>query len=104
MKAKKKAALAKKREAGSVDHSDEIKRLNRVLGQVEGVRKMLDDSRSLGDVLAQCKAVHSALRAIESRILRSHLENVLDEVVKLDKKKSREQQIASIEELFKQSN
>ena len=103
MKAKKKAALAKKNEGNGIDHSDEIKRLNRVIGQVEGVRKMLDESRDLGDVLAQCKAVHSALRSIESRILKSHLEHVLDEVVKLEKKKSREQKVAEIEELFKQS-
>ena len=103
MKAKKKAALAKKNEQNSIDHSDEIKRLNRVIGQVEGVRKMLDENRELGDVLAQCKAVHSALRSIETRILKTHLEHVLDEVVKLEKKKSREQKVAEIEELFKQS-
>ena len=104
MKDKKKAALAKKAQQSGVDHSDEMKRLNRVIGQVEGVRKMLDDGRGLGDVLAQCKAVHSALRSIETRILKSHLESVLDEMVKLEKKKSREQQIAQIEELFKQAN
>jgi DNA-binding FrmR family transcriptional regulator len=87
-----------------VDYSDEMKRLNRVVGQVEGVRKMLEERRSLGEILAQCKAVHSALRSIENRILKSHIENVLDEVATLEKKKSREQKVAEIEELFKQAS
>ncbi|NBX03013.1 MAG: transcriptional regulator [Alphaproteobacteria bacterium] len=93
-----------KSEVVGVDYSDEMKRLNRVAGQLEGVRKMLDERRSLGEILAQCKAVHSALRSIENRILKSHLENVLDEVAKLEKKKSREQKVAEIEELFKQAS
>ena len=93
-----------KQEVTSVDYSDEIKRLNRVVGQVEGVRKMLDERRNLGDILSQCKAVHSALKSIENRILKLHLENVLDEVAKLEKKKSREQKVAEIEELFKQAS
>lgn len=88
----------------SVDHSDEIKRLNRVMGQVEGVRKMLDEQRDLGDVLVQCKAIHSALKSIETRILRSHLEVELDEIAKQDKRKSREQKLAALEELFKHAN
>ncbi len=90
--------------ASNIDYSDEMKRLNRVIGQVEGVRKMLDDRRELGEILSQCKAVHSALRSIENRILKAHLENVLDEVATLEKRKSREQKVAEIEELFKQAS
>lgn len=107
MKAKKKTEQkkteSKKSEAPSIDYSDEVKRLNRVMGQLEGIQKMLGSKRKLGDILAQCKAIHSALRSVESRLLKLHLENVLDEVAKLEKKKSREQKVAEIEELFKQA-
>lgn len=94
----------KKPDRAVIDYSDETKRLNRVIGQVEGIRKMLDDQRKLGDVITQCKAIHSALRSVEARLLRLHLEHVLDEVAKLDKKKTREQKVAEIEELFKQAS
>jgi CsoR family transcriptional regulator, copper-sensing transcriptional repressor len=98
--------MKKKRQAeySHIDHSDEMKRLNRIVGQVEGIRKMLDEQRKLEDVLIQCKAVHSALRAIESRVLKAHLEVALDEAVKLDKKKHRAEKISAIEELFRQAS
>lgn len=87
-----------------IDFSDETKRLNRIVGQVEGIRKMLDDQRKLEDVLIQCKAIHSALKAIETRILNAHLSVALDEIVKLDKKKNREQKVAQLEGLFKHAS
>lgn len=87
-----------------IDFADEVKRLNRVVGQIEGVSKMLEDQRKLQDVLIQCKAVHSALRSVETRILKAHLNVALDEISKLEKKKNREQKVAELEELFKQAS
>jgi DNA-binding FrmR family transcriptional regulator len=84
-----------------IDCGDEIKRLNRVVGQIDGVRKMLEEQRKLESVLMQCKAIHSALRSIESRIVKAHLEVALDEVVKMDKKKNKVEKLAELEELFK---
>lgn len=96
--------MAKKKnraEYAHIDHSDEMKRLNRVIGQVEGVRSMLEEGRKLEDVLMQCKAIHSALKSIEGRIIKAHLEVALDEVVKLDKKKNRAERVSELEELFR---
>ena len=102
-KDKKDKKKDKEKDTAHLDFSDEIKRLNRITGQIEGISKMLGEKRKLQEVLIQCKAIHSALRSIENRILRSHLELALDEIVKLDKKKTREEKIAGIEELFKQA-
>jgi CsoR family transcriptional regulator, copper-sensing transcriptional repressor len=94
----------KRPEYEAIDHSDEIKRLNRIVGQIEGVQKMLEEQRKLQDVLMQCKAIHSALKSIESRIVKSHLEVALDEIVKIDKKKNRAEKVAELEELFKHAS
>jgi DNA-binding FrmR family transcriptional regulator len=94
----------RKAEYANIDHEDEIKRLNRVIGQVEGVSKMLEEKRKLEDVLIQCKAIHSALRSIESRIVKSHLEVALDEITKIEKKKNRAEKVAELEELFRQAS
>lgn len=91
----------KKKHEPQMNFRDEVKRLNRVIGQIEGVGKMLSENRKLGDVLMQCKAIHSALRSVEMRVVRVHVESALDEVAKLDKKKSRAEKIAELEELFK---
>ncbi len=87
-----------------IDFSDEVKRLNRVIGQVEGIRKMLEEQRKLEDVLIQCKAIHSALKSIESRVFKAHLEVALDEIVKLEKKKHRAEQVEELENLFKHAS
>jgi len=102
-KEKEKNKDKKKKSETGFDFRDEAKRLNRINGQVDGIRKMLEDGRKLEEVLMQCKAVHSALRSIESRVLKVYLEAALDEVVNLDKKKNRAEKVAQLEELFKQA-
>ncbi|MDX1974559.1 MAG: metal-sensitive transcriptional regulator [Rickettsiales bacterium] len=104
-KSKKETKKDKQRsEVTVIDHSDEVKRLNRIIGQLEGIRKMLENGRKLDAFLIQCKAIHSALKSIESRVLRSHLELALDDIAKNEKKKNRAEKVAQLEELFKQAS
>lgn len=82
-------------------HSDEIKRLNRVAGQVEGIKKMLAEGRALDDILVQCRAIHSALKSIESRLLEAHVESCITDIVSTDKKKNKEGKTRELAELFR---
>lgn len=78
--------------------ADVQKRLNRAIGQLNGVKKMIDDNRYCGDVLTQLAAAESAIRRVSEIILRNHLqtcvvekvqagdEEVLDEVMDLIRK------------------
>ncbi len=91
----------RKAEYAMIDASDEIKRLNRVIGQVEGVQKMLSDNRKLQDILIQCRAIHSAVKSVESRVFKAYVEVALEEIVKLDKKKNRAEKVEELEDLFK---
>lgn len=95
---KKKAAYAR------IDNNEEIKRLNRIVGQIEGIAKMLEEKRKLESVLMQCKAVHSALKSVETRLVKAHIEVTLNKVVKLDSKKDRAEKLAELEALFKQAS
>lgn len=81
--------------------SDLQKRLNRAIGQLNGVKGMLDDNRYCGDVLVQLAAAESAIRSISSMLLQDHLETcvveqirqgndeVIEEVMQLMKRFSR---------------
>lgn len=93
----------RKAEYSQIDVSSEVKRLNRVIGQVEGVQKMLIEERKLKDVLAQCRAVHSALKSVEYRVFKAHVDVALNEIVKMDKKKDREGKVLQLEEFYKQA-
>lgn len=57
------------------------KRLNRVIGQLNGVKNMLDDNRYCGDVLIQLAAAESAVRRISDIILKNHLETCVVEKI-----------------------
>lgn len=48
---------------------NQIQRLNRARGQVEGVARMIHEGRSCGEILTQLRAVRSALKAVEIGIL-----------------------------------
>lgn len=48
-------------------------RLNRMIGQLNGIGVMLDDNRYCGDVLNQIAAVQSALQNFGYLILRDHM-------------------------------
>lgn len=55
------------------DHSTEVKRLNRIMGQLEGIKRMIEEQRYCQDILVQTKAVSAALKALESSILARHM-------------------------------
>lgn len=52
-------------------------RLNRIAGQVAGIRRMLEEGRYCVDVLNQIAAVRSALDALGIELLSRHLESCL---------------------------
>lgn len=87
-----------------LDFSDEVKRLNRVIGQIEGIQKMLTAGRKLDDVITQCKAVHSAITSVEHRVFKAHVDDVLHQVVRIGKKKGRKELAEDLEELFKRAS
>ena len=77
------------------------KRLNRVIGQLNGVKAMIDDNRYCGDVLVQLSAAESAVHSISAILLQNHLETcvveqieqgniqIIDEAMQLIKKFAR---------------
>ncbi|MFH1683342.1 MAG: metal-sensitive transcriptional regulator [Candidatus Margulisiibacteriota bacterium] len=61
------------------------KRLNRISGQVDGIKKMVDDSRYCVDVLNQIAAVRAALSGVGQFILEDHLKTCVSTAIKKGK-------------------
>ena len=83
------------------DHSKELSRLNRVAGQIEGIRKMIDDRRYCPEILTQLRAIRAAIKSIEANILESHLSDCVTEAVISKDKTKKAKKISEIVELFK---
>lgn len=48
-------------------------RINRIIGQLKGIRGMVEDNRYCGDILIQIGAVESALQSLGYVILEEHM-------------------------------
>ena len=57
-------------------------RLNRMVGQLNGISRMLDENRYCGDILIQISAVEKALQSFGYIVLQSHMENCVTEEVR----------------------
>ena len=55
------------------DHKKHLPRINRVIGQLEGIKKMIDNKRYCPDIMVQLKAVSSAVKSVETQILKNAL-------------------------------
>lgn len=60
---------------------DLIKRLNRIEGQVRGIRKMVESERRCVEVMRQVSATDAALRAVAKLIVSRHLDLCLNEAM-----------------------
>lgn len=60
-------------------HTDELPRINRIAGQVQGIKKMVEEHRYCPDILIQIKAIRSALKSLEVNILERHLEHCISD-------------------------
>lgn len=79
-------------------HKGEIPRLNRVIGQLEGIKKMIETHRYCPDILIQLRAVRSAIRAVEGNILKAHLQSCVAQ--SFESHIDRDQKIEELKQLF----
>jgi len=61
-----------------------IKRINRIEGQVRGIKQMLENDRYCGDILIQISAIDKSLKSLGNEMLKSHLKSCVVEEIKKD--------------------
>ena len=65
----------KKTKRGEEEKKLITNRLNRINGQITGIKKMIDNDAYCNDVLIQLKAVESSVQSLSNHILENHLYN-----------------------------
>ncbi|MCI5857693.1 MAG: metal-sensing transcriptional repressor [Agathobacter sp.] len=88
----------KHRDHDSKEYRSLLTRLNRIEGQVRGVKGMVEDDRYCVDILTQVGAIQAALNAFNKELLAQHIhscvvedirdgkDEVVDELVEVVKK------------------
>jgi DNA-binding FrmR family transcriptional regulator len=73
-----------------------LKRLNRIEGQVRGLRRMVEDDRYCIDVVTQIAAVRAALRRAEEEILRDHVGHCVENAIASGNRAAQRRKIAEL--------
>jgi len=84
----------------SRDKSELGARLKRIAGQVGGIQRMLDDDRSLLEVVTQLSAVRAALGGVVNIVLGAHLEERANEILATDNTRERRELVSELVQLF----
>lgn len=59
-----------------------IVRINKILGQMNGIKKMIDNNRYCGDILIQLSAIDRSIKSLADVILEDHMKSCLVEDIK----------------------
>ncbi|MCG8339560.1 MAG: metal-sensitive transcriptional regulator [Proteobacteria bacterium] len=59
------------------EYNDQIPGLNRIEGQIKGIKRMIENRRYCVDILTQMKAAKAALHKVEQEVLKKHMQHCL---------------------------
>jgi len=83
------------------NHSSQVPKLNRIEGQLAGIKKMIEDRRYCPDIIQQVRATRKALCSIEAALLECHMKQCVSDSIRNGKVKEREQKLVEIMQLFR---
>lgn len=83
------------------EYGDLIHRLNRIEGQVRGVKSMVEEERYCVDIINQVMAITSALRGFNRVLLSNHIKSCVVEDIKAGDEQVVEELCATISKLMK---
>lgn len=81
MNKEKKCCCSKKKERSEAEVKSLINRLNRIEGQVRGIKRMLEEEKYCTDILIQVSAINAALNSFNRELLANHMRTcVVDDI------------------------
>lgn len=79
-----------------ITKASQIKRLNRIEGQVRGLSRMIEEDRYCIDIVTQISAVRAALARVEEEVLREHIQHCVKHAMTSGSKAEQEQKIEEL--------
>lgn len=89
----------KKRE--EAEYKKLINRLNRIEGQIRGIRGMVEKDAYCPDILIQVSAVNAALNAFNKELLSSHIKTCVANDIRNGKDDTIEELVCTLQKLMK---
>jgi len=77
-----------------------IARLRRIQGQVDGLKRMVEEGRYCIDILLQISAVLGALKQVSFIVLKNHIKTCVSEAITLGSEAERMEKIDELVDVF----
>ncbi|MFW5629561.1 MAG: metal-sensing transcriptional repressor [Acetivibrio ethanolgignens] len=91
----------KRKHREAKEYKDLITRLNRIEGQVRGIRGMVENECYCVDILTQVSAVQSALNSFNKKLLENHIKTCVVEDIKAGKEEVIDELLNTLRKIMK---
>lgn len=89
------------KERSDKEYKDLINRLNRIEGQVRGVKAMLEKDAYCTDIITQVSAINSALNSFNKVLLTSHIKTCVTQDIRDGKEETVDELLATLQKLMR---
>ncbi|MDY4839552.1 MAG: metal-sensing transcriptional repressor [Lachnospiraceae bacterium] len=101
MSMKKDCCSHKTKQRSEEEYKSLIHRLNRIEGQVRGIRKMVEANTYCTDILTQVSAVNAALNAFNRELLANHIRTCVADDIRNGKDETIDELVCTLQKLMK---
>ena len=101
MEEQKQCCSHRTKERSDKEYKDLIHRLNRVEGQVRGIKRMVEEDAYCTDILIQVSAVNAALNSFNKVLLANHILTCVAEDIRAGKEETIDELVATLQKLMK---
>ena len=101
MEEQKQCCFHRTKERSDKEYKDLIHRLNRVEGQVRGIKRMVEEDAYCTDILIQVSAVNAALNSFNKVLLANHIRTCVAEDIIAGKEETIDELVATLQKLMK---
>ena len=91
----------KTKERSEQEYKDLLHRLNRIEGQVRGIKRMVEQDAYCTDILVQVAAVNAALNSFNRVLLANHIKTCVIQDIKEGREETVEELLAALQKLMK---
>ncbi len=83
------------------EHKKLINRLNRIEGQIRGIKNMVEKDAYCNDILIQVSAVNSALNSFNKELLSRHIKTCVARDIREGKDETIDELVTTLQKLMK---
>lgn len=83
------------------EYKDLVNRLNRIEGQIKGVKKMVEEDRYCVDIITQVAAINAALNSFNKVLLANHIRTCVTDDIKEGNDEKLEELVTTLQKLMK---